>query len=202
MTGNVALRRLLARCCAARRWIDAMASSAPWAGAQDLLAASESAFGHLERGDWLEAFAGHPRIGDLEALRSHFAPAKRAGRPAAQPSTEADSGGEDGSAERGAIELAGREQAATASAPEAVLRALAEGNARYDARFGHLFVVFASGKSAEQMLELLEQRLGNEPEQELRIAAEEQRKITRRRLSELAEEILAAAGANGGEEAS
>jgi 2-oxo-4-hydroxy-4-carboxy-5-ureidoimidazoline decarboxylase len=66
------------------------------------------------------------------------------------------------------------------------LRALAEGNRAYEARFGYLFIVCATGKSADEMLALLRQRLGNDPEEELRIAAGEQEKITRLRLERLA----------------
>jgi allantoicase len=74
------------------------------------------------------------------------------------------------------------EQAGAQAAPAEVLASLAEANRLYEARFGHVFLVFATGKSGAEMLELLRRRLGNDPETELRIAAEEQRKITRRRL--------------------
>lgn len=166
------LRELLERCCAAHRWVEAMAHSAPWVDGDELLAASETAFDGLDRADWLEAFAGHPRIGDLEALRV-----------------------------RHAVDPAAGEQTATAAASEATLRALAEANRRYDQRFGHLFLVFASGKSAEEMLELLEARLDNAPERELRIAGDEQRKITRKRLSDQAAHLLAAGRESAGRSA-
>jgi len=74
------------------------------------------------------------------------------------------------------------EQAGAQAAPTSVLADLADGNRLYEERFGHVFLVFATGKTGAEMLELLRQRLGNDPETELRIAAEEQRKITRRRL--------------------
>lgn len=74
------------------------------------------------------------------------------------------------------------EQSGARSAPAAVLEALAEGNRLYEARFGHVFLVCASGKSGEEMLDLLRRRLGNDPESEIAVAAEEQRKITRLRL--------------------
>jgi 5-hydroxyisourate hydrolase/2-oxo-4-hydroxy-4-carboxy-5-ureidoimidazoline decarboxylase len=175
-----ALRALLERCCAARRWVDAMAASAPWRDREELLRASEAAFDTLERADWLEAFAGHPRIGDLAALRDRF-----------------DTAGDPPARDPSALDLAVHEQAAAAAASEATLRALAEGNARYDERFGHLFLVFATGKSADEMLGLLAARLGNEPAHELRIAGEEQRRITRKRLSGAAPRILAAGGSPG-----
>ena len=64
-------------------------------------------------------------------------------------------------------------------------RALAQGNRKYEAKFGHIFIVCATGKSADEMLALLEQRLHNHPHEELRIAAAEQEKITRLRLQKL-----------------
>lgn len=69
--------------------------------------------------------------------------------------------------------------------------ALAEGNRRYEARFGYIFIVCASGQSAEAMLAGLEARLGNDSDQELRIAAAEQAKITRLRLEKLLAEVTA-----------
>ena len=116
----------------------------------------EQAFDQLDRDDWLEAFAGHPRIGDLDSLRHRFA------------ATAA---------------LAAAEQAGTREASDRVLRALAQGNADYERRFGHLFIVCATGKSADEMLAILDQRLSNDPDVELEIAAGEQRKITRLRLA-------------------
>lgn len=77
---------------------------------------------------------------------------------------------------------AAREQVATRSAPPEVLAALAVGNRRYESRFGHVFLICATGKSAAEMLEALEKRLSNDRALELRVAAAEQRKITRLRL--------------------
>jgi allantoinase len=155
-----ARRDLLARCCSARAWIDAMLDALATAGAGSRLSTLvEQAFDQLRREDWLEAFAGHPRIGDLDRLRHRFA------------STAA---------------LATAEQAGARAASDKVLRALAQGNADYERRFGHIFIVCASGKSADEMLAILDQRLGNHPDVELRIAAGEQRKITRLRLASMA----------------
>lgn len=69
-----------------------------------------------------------------------------------------------------------------------MLQALAEGNAAYEKRFGFIFIVCASGKSAEEMLQLLQQRLSNDLETELKIAAGEQAKITRLRLHKMLDE--------------
>jgi OHCU decarboxylase len=80
---------------------------------------------------------------------------------------------------------AGREQAGVATASAATLDELAAGNRAYEARFGHVFLISASGRSAEEMLAALRRRLGNDPDTELRVAAAEQRKITRLRLERL-----------------
>jgi OHCU decarboxylase len=78
-----------------------------------------------------------------------------------------------------------REQAASADADDATRDALRECNRAYEERFGHIYLVFASGRSASDLLENLRSRLGNDPATELRVAAEEQRAITRLRLQKL-----------------
>ena len=174
---QTALRDLLTRCCAARAWVDAMIGSIVAASADpvassaadpgqptpseppaDLAALADRSFDRLRREDWLEAFAGHPRIGDLSSLRHRFA---------------------------ATADLAAAEQAGTREASDRVLRALAQSNADYERRFGHVFIVCATGKSADEMLRLLRQRLVNDPSVELEIAAAEQRKITHLRLAAL-----------------
>jgi 2-oxo-4-hydroxy-4-carboxy-5-ureidoimidazoline decarboxylase len=154
-------RSELRRLCGSRRWaslVEEALRKHPATGAADLRGAAAAAFDQLERDDWLEAFAHHPRIGDLDSLRSRFSP------------------------HAATADLSASEQAAAAGASERVLRALAAGNARYEHRFGHVFLVCATGKTADEMLAILEARLGNDPDQELRIAAAEQRKITALRI--------------------
>jgi 2-oxo-4-hydroxy-4-carboxy-5-ureidoimidazoline decarboxylase len=119
-----------------------------------LFAARNEWFGLTER-DWLEAFSHHPKIGDRASLAARF------------PATH---------------DLSAKEQSGVGSAQDDVITALAEGNEAYLERFGFIFIVCATGKSAEEMLALLRQRLGNERAAELRIAAEEQAKITALRL--------------------
>lgn len=148
----------LMRCCGSLRWATIMASSRPFRNEQDLYEAAERVWKSLTREDWLEAFGHHPRIGDVEGLRTKFA------------STRA---------------WASNEQAGAAVATDEVLAALAEGNRTYEERFGFIFIVCASGKSAEEMLSLLRDRLDNDPKAELPIAAREQSKITRLRLEKL-----------------
>jgi OHCU decarboxylase len=81
--------------------------------------------------------------------------------------------------------VAKQEQSGVTTAPETVLRELADANRAYEARFGYIFIVCAAGKSAESMLDALRDRLRNEPGVEIRIAAEEQLKITQLRLERL-----------------
>ncbi len=151
-------RAALLRCCGSRRWADAMLTRRPFASSADLFAAADDIWASLAPTDWLEAFAAHPRIGDLDSLKKKFA----------------------ATANRSA-----HEQAGVAGAADDVLRELAEGNRRYEERFGHIFIVCATGKTAAEMLHLLRQRLSNAPADELKIAAAEQAKITRLRLEKL-----------------
>jgi 2-oxo-4-hydroxy-4-carboxy-5-ureidoimidazoline decarboxylase len=149
----------LLRCCGSRRWAEAMMGHRPFATEAAVFATAERVWWELERSDWLEAFAAHPRIGDLEALRARFA---------------------------AAAAWSAQEQAGVARAPEDVLQRLAAGNQAYEERFGYIFIVCATGKSAVEMLRLLERRLENAPDDEIRIAAAEQAKITRLRLERIA----------------
>jgi allantoicase len=80
---------------------------------------------------------------------------------------------------------AAEEQSGTEAAPSDTMRALADINREYEKRFGHIFIVFATGKTADEMLAIARQRMQNPPEQELRIAAGEQLKITKLRLMKL-----------------
>ena len=149
------------RCCGSRRWADAMARGRPYRHEAALLAAAERAFVPLASADWLEAFSHHPRIGERKALAERF------------PATTGWSASE---------------QAAVAGAGEDVLDALLRANREYEARFGYIFIVCATGKSAPEMLALLRRRLPNDPDAELEIAAAEQRKITAIRLKKLLSE--------------
>jgi 2-oxo-4-hydroxy-4-carboxy-5-ureidoimidazoline decarboxylase len=151
-------RAELLRCCGARRWAEQMTARRPFASEDDLLAAADAVWWRLDRTDWLEALAAHPRIGDFDVLRAKFA------------STAAWAAGE---------------QAGVARAGDETLRGLADGNRGYEARFGFLFIVCATGKSADEMLGLLRARLANDVETELAVSAGEQAKITQIRLRKL-----------------
>lgn len=157
-----AARAALTRCCGARRWVQAMLDRRPFGTDEALMRAADEVWATMEERDILEAFSHHPRIGaSVEELRKRFA------------TTSTWSAGE---------------QSGVAGADDATLTALRDGNHDYEARFGFIFIVCASGKSAAEMLASLRARLPNERDEELRIAAGEQAKITKLRLSKLASE--------------
>jgi allantoicase len=144
--------------CGSSAWAARMGAARPFADMEELLSAADHHWVRLSREDWLEAFRAHPRIGESKAAVEHGVAARR---------------------------WATEEQSGTRSADEETRAALSAGNRAYDERFGHIFIVCATGKAAAEMLELLRARLENSPEKELPIAAEEQRKITRIRLKKM-----------------
>lgn len=146
------------RCCGSRRWADLMVFQRPFKNKEAVLSSADAVWAKTDEIDWLEAFAQHPRIGGKDALRAKFSATS---------------------------DWAKNEQSSVAAADEAVLDALARGNVEYEAKFGYIFIVCATGKSAAAMLDLLKSRLGNDPKTEKRIAAGEQAKITKIRLEKL-----------------
>ena len=151
-----ALRAVLSGCCGSQAWVRGMVEVFPVRDVPGLLEAAGRVWRACSPKDWLEAFDHHPRIGDREALRKKYA-------------------GTGASAE----------QSGALDASLKVLEALAEGNRVYEEKFGYIFIVCATGKSAGEMLGLLRARLGNDPERELIIAMGEQEKITELRLKKL-----------------
>jgi 2-oxo-4-hydroxy-4-carboxy-5-ureidoimidazoline decarboxylase len=149
-------RAILQRACGSTAWVDRMMARRPFGSQGALLSAARREWFALTEHDWLEAFSHHPKIGDRVALAARF------------PATH---------------DLSTQEQSAIGLAQDAVLNALAEANEAYVNRFGFIFIVCATGKTAEQMLALLRARLPNDRATELRNAAEEQSKITALRLS-------------------
>jgi len=149
---------MLAACCGTRRWVSGMLARRPFGSAAALLKAADLEFGALAPEDWREAFAHHPRIGERSSELS-------------QP-------------EQGQRWSAG-EQRGMEGVNAAVRDALIRVNQEYTARFGYSYIVYATGKSGEDMLAIARARLGNDPDSELVIAAAEQRKITQRRLEAL-----------------
>ena len=148
--------RALLDCCGSRAWARAVAAARPFTDEAALHASADRAWDALGRTDRLEAFAAHPRIGERAAT----------------------GGGAH-------ARWSAQEQSGTSGAGEDVARALLEGNREYEARFGHVFLIRASGRSAEEMLAALRERLGNDPATELGIAAEQQREIMHLRLEKL-----------------
>lgn len=151
-------RSLLAACCGSRRWVDRMLGRRPFLSREALLDAARDEWFALSPADWREAFSHHPKIGDRDSLRRRFAATRH---------------------------LSEKEQAGVAGATDDVLAALAEGNAAYESKFGYIFIVCATGRSAGEMLAILRARLGNDPDTEVRTAAGEQAKITELRLAAL-----------------
>jgi 2-oxo-4-hydroxy-4-carboxy-5-ureidoimidazoline decarboxylase len=133
-----------------------MVARRPFGDQPSLLAAARNEWFALGEADWREAFAHHPKIGDRAALERRFAATRH---------------------------LSEREQKGVERAGGEVLTALADGNRLYEQRFGYIFIVCASGRSAEEMLALLRARLGNDPTSEIRVAALEQAEITALRLN-------------------
>jgi 2-oxo-4-hydroxy-4-carboxy-5-ureidoimidazoline decarboxylase len=148
-------RALLTACCGSRRWVEAMLAHRPFRTRESLLRTAREIWLALTPADWREAFAQHPRIGGGDARRQRFAATRH---------------------------LSAQEQAGVAGAPDAVIDALAERNDVYERRFGYIFIVCATGRSAGEMLAILDDRLHNAPDDEIRVAAGEQAKITEIRL--------------------
>ncbi len=147
-----------AQCCACGRWAERMEIGRPFEGLAEMVEISDRIWEECDVDDYLEAFQGHPRIGDVESLTKKYANTKA---------------------------WASGEQKGVEGADRAVIERLAAGNKSYEEKFGHLFIVCATGKSAAEMLALLEARMPNDPKAEVMIAAVEQNKITRLRLKKL-----------------
>ena len=153
------LAEALQKCCGSMAWVENMVAQFPLANAESLMGQAQARWNQLSEADWREAFTHHPQIGgDVEALRAKFA----------STSTWAEG-----------------EQASVKTASQETLEALATGNEDYERKFGYIFIVCATGKTAAEMLALLQARLPNKPEDEILLAAAEQDKITRIRLEKL-----------------
>ena len=154
----VIARQEFLRCCESVAWASKMIEKRPFRSNAELFEIATSLWAGLKEADWLEAFAGHPKIGDVKSLATKFSSVRH---------------------------WASGEQSGVEVATDDVLQRLAEGNASYEKKFGFIFIVCATGKSAAEMLGLLNQRLPNDREKELRIAAGEQEKILKLRLEKL-----------------
>lgn len=149
----------LKKCCGSGKWVAEMLSRRPFTSVQEVYTqAARIWYESCGPEDWQEAFTHHPRIGDLKSLAAKFANTQ---------------------------DWASGEQSGVSAASLPTLEALAAGNDAYEKKFGYIFIVCATGKSADEMLQLLETRLRNDPDTELRIAMGEQSKITAIRLHKL-----------------
>jgi OHCU decarboxylase len=142
-------------CCGSSAWALELVSRRPFSDEAHLLEASDEIWRQLQPRDWMEAFSKHPRIGERRA----------------PPTASSQS-----------ASWSAQEQQGVASAEEPLQRALADANRKYEQRFGRVFIVCATGKSTQEMLDSLRLRLQNDDATELLTAAEEQRKITNIRL--------------------
>lgn len=152
------LAECLRACCGSSRWVTRMIARRPFPAPEAVLSAADDVCRTLTRDDWLEAFAHHPRLGEAMART---------------PAGERAAGWSLG------------EQAALATAGVDVRTALAAANEAYEREFGYICIVCPSGKDSEELLAVTRARLGNKAAIELKIAAEEQRKITHLRLNKL-----------------
>jgi 2-oxo-4-hydroxy-4-carboxy-5-ureidoimidazoline decarboxylase len=143
------------QCCTSGTWVNAMVKARPFINKIAIAKQADLAWQELEETDYLEAFEGHPKIGDVNSLRAKYANTK---------------------------ELASNEQSLVKEAQEDVLKLLSQGNTAYEEKFGFIFIVCATGKSAKEISDLLQARLPNNKNQELLHAAEEQRKIFQIRI--------------------
>jgi len=150
--------QLFESCCCAPNWVEKMVLARPFDTANDVLFQAENIWQSLAENDFLAAFEGHPQIGDLSTLQDKYA---------------------------NTSSTAGHEQSGMSAAETSVIEDMFKLNKAYLAKFGFIFIVFASGKSAAQMLDLLKIRIDNDRTVELAIAAGEQAKITANRLEQL-----------------
>ena len=150
----------LRACCGSSRWNEWMREGRPYATVAELLAAADATWSWTSADDWHEAFRAHPRIGETKAAAGQGATARQ---------------------------WSAAEQAGTRDATDAKRAELAEVNRAYEARFGFIYIVCATGRTLDEMLAFARERLAHDPATELRLAAAEQHRITRLRLEKLLE---------------
>lgn len=148
----------LERICTSQRWQQEMKIRMPFDSIASLLRSAEIAFTKLKENDWLEAFAGHPMIGDLNSLKKKYSQGK---------------------------DLSEKEQKNVKQASTEVLQELLTLNRKYHDKFGFIFIVCATNKTAEEMLNLLKGRINRSRDEELHQAALEQQKISKIRMEAL-----------------
>ena len=150
--------KALLQCCGSNRWAEEMARTRPYHDLDTFLANASRIWWSRTQNDWLEAFRSHPKIGE-----------KKAAAPVSDQSTQ----------------WSGQEQSGVSNASRETVDALAALNWAYEQKFGFIFIICATGKTSEEMLAALRQRIENDAATELPIAAGEQSKITELRLKKL-----------------
>ncbi|HSE16872.1 MAG TPA: 2-oxo-4-hydroxy-4-carboxy-5-ureidoimidazoline decarboxylase [Pyrinomonadaceae bacterium] len=157
LTADEAVKELL-QCCGSNRWAAEIAKQRPFPNEEILLTAASDVWWSLDHSDWLEAFRSHPKIGEKKAADKVSAQSQQ---------------------------WSGQEQSGVANASSEVTSSLATLNSDYEQKFGYIFIICATGKTSEEMLVALRERLQHDPEAELSLAAAEQSKITELRLKKL-----------------
>jgi 5-hydroxyisourate hydrolase / 2-oxo-4-hydroxy-4-carboxy-5-ureidoimidazoline decarboxylase len=153
----------LEKCCVSESWINGMIKNIPFSSPDELIKnAADYWYDNCTENDWKEAFKGHPKIGDLNSLKQKFAPTK---------------------------DWANIEQRKVGEADDKILETLSKLNDEYLFKFGYIFIVSATGKSAKEIIDIIEVRLLNSKEDELNIAMGEQHKITMVRLAKLIDDL-------------
>ncbi len=148
----------LRQCCGSTRWAEQMSNDRPYSTLDAVITHADRLWWSLTPDDWLEAFRSHPKIGEKKAS-------------------------DKGSAQ--SSEWSGQEQAGVSSASQDIVNSLASLNRVYEQKFGFIFIICATGKTSEEMLAALKERLQHDSDTELRLAAAEQAKITELRLKKL-----------------
>ena len=149
---------LFSKCCGAKKWISGMTEARPFKTDQSIFENAWKIWTALDESDWLEAFKHHPKIGDINSLREKYSSTKQ---------------------------LEENEQSGVNEASMEVLEELSRLNDEYEKKFGYIFIVCATGKSADEMLSIINNRINNDPQTEIKLAMEEQNKITKLRLEKL-----------------
>jgi OHCU decarboxylase len=157
------------KCCGSTLWARRMTDERPFQHLEELLAKADAEWWALDEEDWLEAFSRHPKIGERKSEREQAEEARR---------------------------WSEQEQAGTQSADDETRHALAELNRAYLQKFGYIYIICATGKTADEMLAILKERIRNDADREIRIAAEEQRRITHLRLVKSLESRSLKSGVN------
>jgi 5-hydroxyisourate hydrolase / 2-oxo-4-hydroxy-4-carboxy-5-ureidoimidazoline decarboxylase len=157
----------LKKCCVSESWVNGLIKNIPFSSPDELIKnAANCWYDNCTENDWKEAFNGHPKIGNVDSLKQKFAPTK---------------------------DWANKEQIKVGEADDKILETLSKLNDKYLSKFGYIFIVSATGKSAKEIVDIIQIRLLNSKEDELNIAMGEQHKITMIRLAKLIDDLGATA---------